>query len=85
MTEIAKHWIDGEWVGSGPVSESVNPATGALLGRWSDGGEAEAARLPAARSRPALVSGPQPAPLGPESQRRLLDRPDRAGAEPFQV
>lgn len=26
MSEIAKHWIDGEWVGSGTVSESVNPA-----------------------------------------------------------
>ena len=29
MSEIAKHWIDGEWTGSGPVKESVNPATGA--------------------------------------------------------
>ena len=26
MSEIAKHWIDGEWTGSGTVSESVNPA-----------------------------------------------------------
>ena len=42
MSEIAKHWIDGEWVGSETVSESVNPATGAVLGRWADGGEAEA-------------------------------------------
>jgi hypothetical protein len=42
MSEIAKHWIDGEWTGSGTVSESVNPATGAVLGRWADGGEAEA-------------------------------------------
>ena len=42
MSEIAKHWIGGEWVGSGTVSESVNPATGAVLGRWADGGEAEA-------------------------------------------
>ena len=25
MSEIAKHWIDGEWVGSDTVSESVNP------------------------------------------------------------
>jgi hypothetical protein len=33
MSEIAKHWIDGEWVGSETVSESVNPATGAVLGR----------------------------------------------------
>jgi acyl-CoA reductase-like NAD-dependent aldehyde dehydrogenase len=42
MSEIAKHWIDGEWTGSDTVSESVNPATGAVLGRWADGGEAEA-------------------------------------------
>ena len=26
MSEIAKHWIDGEWVGSETVSESVSPA-----------------------------------------------------------
>jgi betaine-aldehyde dehydrogenase len=32
MSEIAKHWIDGEWTGSGTISESVNPATGAVLG-----------------------------------------------------
>jgi betaine-aldehyde dehydrogenase len=50
MSEIAKHWIDGEWVGSGTVSESVNPATGAVLGQWADGGEAEArAAIAAAR------------------------------------
>lgn len=33
MSEIAKHWIDGEWVGSGIVKESINPATGAVLGQ----------------------------------------------------
>src|SRR5580658_5290784 len=50
MSEIAKHWIDGEWVGSDTVSESINPATGAVLGQWADGGEAEArAAIAAAR------------------------------------
>src|SRR5580704_1946652 len=50
MSEIAKHWIDGQWVGSDTVSESVNPATGAVLGQWADGGEAEArAAIAAAR------------------------------------
>ena len=50
MSEIAKHWIDGEWTGSGTVKESVNPATGAVLGRWADGGEDEAhAAIAAAR------------------------------------
>jgi acyl-CoA reductase-like NAD-dependent aldehyde dehydrogenase len=51
MSDIAMHWIDGEWVDSPTVSESVNPATGAVLGRWADGGEAEArAAIAAARS-----------------------------------
>jgi betaine-aldehyde dehydrogenase len=51
MSEIAKHWIDGEWTGSGTVVESVNPATGAVLGRWADGGEAEARAAVAAARR----------------------------------
>jgi acyl-CoA reductase-like NAD-dependent aldehyde dehydrogenase len=51
MSEIAMHWIDGEWVGSGTVSESVNPATGAVLGRWADGGGAEARAAVAAARR----------------------------------
>jgi betaine-aldehyde dehydrogenase len=50
MSEIAEHWIGGTWVGSGIVKESVNPATGVVLGRWADGGEAEArAAIAAAR------------------------------------
>jgi betaine-aldehyde dehydrogenase len=51
MSEIAKHWIDGEWAGSGTVSESIDPATGAVLGRWADGGEAEACAAIAAARR----------------------------------
>ncbi len=57
MSEIAKHWIDGEWTGSGTVSESVNPATGAVLGRWADGGEAEA-RAAVAAARRAFDTSP---------------------------
>jgi betaine-aldehyde dehydrogenase len=57
MSEIAKHWIDGEWVGSGTVSESVNPATGAVLGQWADGGEAEA-RAAIAAARHAFDTSP---------------------------
>ena len=49
--EVAKHWIDGEWVGSDSVSESINPATGEVLGRWADGGEAEARAAVAAARR----------------------------------
>jgi betaine-aldehyde dehydrogenase len=48
---IADHWIGGEWVRSHTVAESVNPATGEVLGRWSDGGEVEArAAVRAART-----------------------------------
>jgi acyl-CoA reductase-like NAD-dependent aldehyde dehydrogenase len=50
MSKIAEHWIGGTWVGSDIVKESVNPATGVVLGRWADGGEAEArAAIAAAR------------------------------------
>ena len=57
MSEIAKHWIDGEWIESGTVSESINPATGAVLGRWADGGEAEA-RAAIAAARRAFGTSP---------------------------
>ena len=53
--EIAKHWIGGDWTGSDTVSESINPATGEVLGRWADGGEAEA-RAAIAAARRALPS-----------------------------
>src|SRR6201987_3930655 len=48
---IAEHWIDGEWVGSDSVSESINPATGEVLGRGADGGEVEARAAVAAARR----------------------------------
>src|SRR5260370_21471342 len=50
MTDIARHWINGEWTGSDAITESINPATGEVLGQWYDGGEAEAqAAIGAAR------------------------------------
>ena len=51
MAEVAEHWIDGEWTGSDTVSESINPATGEVLGRWADGGEPEARAAVAAARR----------------------------------
>src|SRR6185436_21017593 len=53
-------WIDGKRTASGTVSESVNPATGAVVGQCADGGQAETARpspAPAAPSMPPLVPG----------------------------
>ena len=38
----ARHWINGEWVSSSAVANSVNPSTGEVLGRYSAGGRAEA-------------------------------------------
>lgn len=51
MSDIAQHWIDGKWVDSDTVSESINPATGEVLGQWYDGGEIEAAAAIAAARR----------------------------------
>lgn len=44
MTELAKHWIDGEWIesGSGARSVSLNPGTGETLGEFADAGQLEA-------------------------------------------
>ena len=41
----ARHWIDGEWVATGSEAESIDPATGDVIGTYLDGGleEAEAA------------------------------------------
>lgn len=44
MTElqIAEHWINGEWVESGRLNDSIDPATGEVIGRYHDAGQAEA-------------------------------------------
>jgi acyl-CoA reductase-like NAD-dependent aldehyde dehydrogenase len=59
VSEFAKHWIDGEWVGSAKVSKSINPATGEVLGQWADGGEPEA-RAAIAAARRAFETTPWP-------------------------
>jgi betaine-aldehyde dehydrogenase len=38
----ALNWINGEWIDSGIHKESVNPATGEVIGLYADGGENEA-------------------------------------------
>ncbi|MGV8921487.1 MAG: aldehyde dehydrogenase family protein [Pseudomonas sp.] len=38
----ARHWIGGEWVDSATRLDSINPATGEVIGTYADGGEAEA-------------------------------------------
>ncbi|AHH99074.1 aldehyde dehydrogenase family protein [Kutzneria albida] len=38
----ARHWIGGKWTESTQIRESFNPSTGAVVGTFYDGGEAEA-------------------------------------------
>jgi acyl-CoA reductase-like NAD-dependent aldehyde dehydrogenase len=42
-SEPARHWINGEWIGSSTVANSINPSTGEVLGEYSAGGRVEAA------------------------------------------
>ena len=49
MDIVARHWIDGNEVGD-PTVDSIDPATGDRVGRFADGGRAEAeAAIAAAR------------------------------------
>src|SRR5580692_5715710 len=82
MSEIAKHWINGEWTGSGTVSESVNPATGAVLGRWADGGEAEArAAIAAARRASETTPWSRDRDLRHRALNEMADRFDARAEE----
>jgi betaine-aldehyde dehydrogenase len=51
---VAHHWIDGEWVGSHKLLNSIDPATGETIGIYADGGAAEA-RSAIAAARRAFV------------------------------
>jgi betaine-aldehyde dehydrogenase len=44
----ARHWIDGEWVDASVRAESVDPATGATIGSYTEATEAQAVRAIAA-------------------------------------
>jgi betaine-aldehyde dehydrogenase len=49
-TSVAKHWIEGGWADSGEHRESVNPATGEVIGSYAMAGPKEAqAAIDAAR------------------------------------
>src|SRR5580700_5451049 len=54
--EPARHWINGEWVGSSAVAKSISPSTGEVLGQYSAGGRIEAAAAIAA-ARNAFDNG----------------------------
>src|SRR5262245_56530427 len=38
----AMHWIRGQWLDSGECKESINPATGEVIGSYATGGRKEA-------------------------------------------
>ena len=38
----AMHWIGGQWLDSGEHRESLNPATGEMIGSYAYGGRKEA-------------------------------------------
>jgi betaine-aldehyde dehydrogenase len=50
MDIAARHWIDGESVGD-PTVDSIDPATGERVGRFANGGRAEAEAAVAAAHR----------------------------------
>lgn len=56
-TVVAFNWIGGEWIGSADVHESVNPATGEVIGTYASGGEA-AARAGIAAAQRAFAETP---------------------------
>jgi betaine-aldehyde dehydrogenase len=39
---VAEHWIDGQWRDSAKHEDSINPATGEVIGRYAFGGRDEA-------------------------------------------
>ena len=48
---IARHWIDGRWRDSAKHKDSINPATGEVIGRYAVAGEDEAREAVAAALR----------------------------------
>jgi acyl-CoA reductase-like NAD-dependent aldehyde dehydrogenase len=75
--ESARHWINGEWVGSAAIEKSINPSTGEMLGRYAAGGRTEAAAAIAA-ARKAFDAGvwPHDAQLRSRALLELADRLD---------
>ncbi|MBO2463935.1 aldehyde dehydrogenase family protein [Actinomadura violacea] len=53
----AKHWIDGAWTGLARVSESLNPATGEVIGTYADAGVEEGLAAIEAAAR-GFTAGP---------------------------
>jgi acyl-CoA reductase-like NAD-dependent aldehyde dehydrogenase len=75
--EPARHWINGEWIGSSTVAKSISPSTGEVLGQYAAGGRVEAASAIAA-ARNAFDNGTWA--YDPQLRSRaLLELADRLG------
>ena len=74
-TEPARHWINGEWVGSSTLAKSISPSTGEVLGQYSAGGRVEAAAAIAA-ARKSFDTGvwPHNPQLRSQALSELADR-----------
>src|SRR5580704_3006137 len=48
---LARHWIDGDWVDGQERAQSIDPATGEMIGTYTEAGEAEAKQAIAAALR----------------------------------
>ena len=73
--EPARHWINGEWIGSSTLANSVSPSTGEVLGQYSAGGRREAAAgITAARNAFNTCAWPHDPSLRSRALLELADR-----------
>src|SRR6201987_1787713 len=79
--EPARHWINGEWIGSSTVANSISNSTGDVLGQYSAGGRPEAVSAIAAARNAFDNNGWSHAPeLRSRSLLELADRLDGRAA-----
>ncbi|MCW2983776.1 MAG: aldehyde dehydrogenase [Conexibacter sp.] len=78
---VAMHWIGGDWVDSDEHRDSINPATGEVIGSYAMGGEKEAqAAIDAAKRAFAEASWRTDRALRAKVLNRMADRfEERAG------
>jgi betaine-aldehyde dehydrogenase len=75
VTEPARHWINGEWVGSPALAKSISPSTGEVLGQYSTGGRVEAqTAIAAARNAFNTSAWPHDPSLRSRALLELADR-----------
>jgi acyl-CoA reductase-like NAD-dependent aldehyde dehydrogenase len=53
----ARHWIDGEWIEGLERAQSINPASGEVIGTYTEAGAPEAQRAVAVASGVGRLNG----------------------------